>query len=73
MVNSTDIPDWIFACTSSEEMDFTALTPERKAKFFSRSPTAYVQNVTTPAQLLIGDKDLRVPPHAAYFYHAALK
>lgn len=32
-----------------------------------------VANVTTPTQLLIGDKDLRVPPHQAYFYEAALK
>ena len=49
MVNSTDIPDWIFACCGVEELDFNALTPERKVNFFNRSPMAYMQNVTTPA------------------------
>ena len=73
MVNSTDIPDWIFACNGSEELDFAGLTVEQKVNFFKRSPMAYVQNVVTPCQLLIGDKDLRVPPHQAYFYQAALK
>jgi len=34
---------------------------------------AYVRNVVTPAQFLIGDADLRVPPHSAYYYEAALK
>ena len=29
--------------------------------------------MVTPSQFLIGDKDLRVPPHQAYFYEAALK
>lgn len=73
MVNSTDIPDWIFACCGSEELDFAALSVEQKVNFFNKSPMAYVQNVTTPSQFLIGDKDLRVPPHQAYFYEAALK
>ena len=27
----------------------------------------------TPAQFLIGDTDLRVPPHQSYFYYNALK
>lgn len=33
----------------------------------------HVGNVTTPSQFLIGDKDLRVPPHQSYYYEAALK
>jgi len=42
MVNSTDIPDWVFACCGDEEIDYTSLNPERKVNFFNRSPMAYV-------------------------------
>ena len=49
MVNSTDIPDWCFACCEGKDMDFTALTAEAKVTLFNRSPMAYAQNVTTPA------------------------
>ena len=48
LVMASDIPDWIFACCCNEDVDFTALTPERKADFFNRSPMAYVDKVTTP-------------------------
>ena len=34
MVNSTDIPDWIYACCGSEVMDFAALSVEHKINFF---------------------------------------
>ncbi len=63
MLNSTDIPDWIFACCGKEEFDFAANTPEKMENFFNRSPMARVRDVVTPAQFLIGDADLRVPPH----------
>lgn len=42
MVNSTDIPDWIFACCGSEEINFSTMTVEQKVNFFNRSPMAYV-------------------------------
>ena len=29
--------------------------------------------MTTPTQLLVGDKDLRCPPHQSYYYHHSLK
>ena len=45
MVTSSDIPDWIYACCGSEEMDFANMTVERKVNFFNRSPIASVQNV----------------------------
>ena len=73
MINSTDIPDWIFACCGNEELDLSTMTAEQKVNFFTRSPMAHVRNVITPAQFLIGDADLRVPPHQAYYYQAALK
>ena len=49
MVNSTDIPDWIFACCGDEEIDFGKLTVEQKVNFFQRSPMSTVSNVVTPA------------------------
>ena len=57
MVNSTDIPDWIYACCGGEEIDFSVMTVEQKVNFFKKSPMAYVQNVSTPSQLIIGDAD----------------
>jgi dipeptidyl aminopeptidase/acylaminoacyl peptidase len=63
MVISADIPDWVFACCGNEELDFSTLTAEQKRNFYNRSPMANVRNVITPAQFLIGDADLRVPPH----------
>ena len=63
MHSSTDIPDWIYACSVNKEIKFAEITPQIKAEFFRRSPMCNVNNVKTPAQLLIGDHDLRVPPH----------
>ena len=63
MLNSTDRPDRIFACCGKDEYDFATLTVEKKLNFFNRSPMAHVREVITPAQFLIGDADLRVPPH----------
>ncbi len=42
MVNSTDIPDWIYACCGSEDIDFANMTAEQKINFFNRSPMAFV-------------------------------
>jgi len=64
MVTATDIPDWIFACTQNREFDFAkGLSSADVALFYERSPQSVVQNVTTPSMLLVGDKDLRCPPH----------
>ena len=73
MLNMTDIPDWIYACCFKKELSFTDLNPEQNAALFSKSPMSVVKNVTTPSLLLIGEKDARVPPHAAYYYHHALQ
>jgi acylaminoacyl-peptidase len=73
MVMSTDIPDWVYACTYNREIDFTCLTAEEVSLFYSRSPHSVVQNVKTPALFLIGTADLRVPPHQSYYYMHALQ
>ena len=74
MVASTDIPDWIFAVTQNRELDdFSAMTVDDNKLFYQRSPISQVANVTTPAQILVGDADKRVPPHQSYFYYNCLK
>jgi len=73
MLAATDIPDWIFGTTQNRELDFTHLSPEDVAHFYKRSPQSVVQNVTAPTMLLIGDNDLRVPPHQSYYYMHSLK
>ena len=72
MLASTDIPDWIYACSKNEEINFAKPTAEDKALLYERSPISTVANVKTPLMLLIGDSDLRVPPHQSYYYHTAL-
>ena len=49
------------------------MTAEQNQVFFDKSPISVVRNVKTPALLLIGDKDLRVPPAQAYYYYHALQ
>ena len=73
MVASTDIPDWILACTKNEEINFAKLTGENRLLFHERSPISNVDNVKTPSMFLVGDADLRVPPHQSYYFHNALK
>ena len=73
MVASTDIPDWILACTKNEEINFANLTGQDRLLFHERSPICNVKNVKTPSMFLVGDADLRVPPHQSYYFHSALK
>ena len=73
MLAATDIPDWIYACCKNAEIDFASPTAEDRTLFYERSPISSVHRVKTPAQFLIGDGDLRVPPHQSYYYHNALK
>ena len=42
-------------------------------KIHERSPISVVHNVTAPTLLLIGESDMRVPPHQAFNYMNALK
>ena len=72
MLNMTDIPDWIYSCCLNKDLKFSELTAEENSVFFNKSPMSVVKNVKTPSLLLIGDKDLRVPPNAAYYYFHAL-
>lgn len=74
MVQSTDIPDWIFACCSNKELDdFSILTADDNRTFFEKSPISQIRNVKTPALILVGDSDKRVPPHQSYYYYNCLK
>lgn len=38
-----------------------------------RSPISVVHNVKTPMMIMVGEVDLRVPPHQSYRYMHALK
>lgn len=42
-------------------------------KMIDVSPMKYVKNVKTPTLLLLGKKDLRVPPSQGFSYYYALK
>lgn len=72
METETDIPDWIFGCCFSKELSWQ-LTPEENNILFNKSPISVVSNVKTPALLIIGGKDFRVPPAQGVRYHQILK
>ena len=53
MVSATDIPDWIYACNLKEDLRYQ-ITPADNHEFFKRSPISVVQNVKTPALIIVG-------------------
>lgn len=64
MIQSTDIPDWIYACCLNEELtNFGEFSLKHSIDFFKKSPISVVKNVKTPSLILVGDSDKRVPPH----------
>lgn len=70
---STDIPDWIQACVFNEPLDQSCLTTEQVKMIHERSPISVVHNVKAPMLIMVGEVDLRVPPHQSYKYMHALK
>lgn len=62
MYSSTDIPDWILSCCLNKEWTHQVTSEDNKV-FWDKSPISVVGNVKTPALILIGGSDKRVPPH----------
>jgi len=50
-----------------------AASAEDVAHFYTRSPQSVVNNVSTPSMFIVGDKDLRCPPHQSYYFMHSLK
>jgi len=73
MVDTSDIPDWVFNETGSSYDPSAYAQPDTQAKMFRSSPAAHVQNVKAPIYFMIGSQDLRVPPHQGIQMYRALK
>ncbi|KIJ61731.1 hypothetical protein HYDPIDRAFT_95961 [Hydnomerulius pinastri MD-312] len=69
----SDITDWPYAEFGLPFGPGTHVTPDSFAKLYTASPIAYIDKVTTPVLLLIGEDDLRVPPTQGKGYYHALK
>ncbi|TRY64188.1 hypothetical protein TCAL_10786 [Tigriopus californicus] len=68
----SDIPDWCFN-ECGLPFKYQSPTPEMLKKMYEMSPISHVEKVQAPVYLMIGSKDLRVPPSQGYEYYRNLK
>ena len=73
MSRVTDIPDW---CDNETGLAYKfrgdKSGPDALSKMYLASPVAHAANVKAPVYLMIGKKDLRVPPSQGYEYYQLL-
>lgn len=62
MLYSTDIPDWCLVEAGLPETALHDVSPAALEAMHRASPLQYAAAVTAPTLVLIGAKDLRVPP-----------
>lgn len=72
MATISDIPDWCFN-ECGLPFHYQSPTPEIAKKMYEMSPISHVQKVQAPVLLMIGSKDLRVPPSQGHEYYRNLK
>jgi len=73
MMMVTDIPDWAFVENGIPYEQGSIPSPEIYKEMVQRSPIIHLKNVKAPILLLIGGKDLRVPPSQGKSYYRLLK
>ena len=76
MAGVTDIPDWCFTECGLEYNASAARReygPDVLANLFRASPISRVADVCAPTLVLIGAKDLRVPPSQGIIWHNTLR
>jgi len=77
MFGLTDIPDWtmVEGITNGMKSYHSGVlpSPDQFKEMFSRSPIYHVDKVKTPTMILVGMKDLRVPPSQGIQLYKALK
>jgi len=74
MATETDIPDWCYVeCGIKNFEEGHMPTVEDMVKLFKASPIAYAENIKTPLLIMLGLKDLRVPPSQGINFHRLLK
>ena len=75
MAPVTDIPDWTFTEVGEQYNAVTSLplNVSDLELMKNMSPVAYIDRIACPFLLMVGDKDLRVPPSQGYSFYYALK
>ena len=73
MLMVTDIPDWTFVESGLPYKQGTIPTPEILSEMVKKSPVSHLKNVKAPVLLLVGGKDMRVPPSQGKSFFRLLK
>eukprot|EP00467_Chlorarachnion_reptans_P007269 CAMPEP_0114537610 /NCGR_PEP_ID=MMETSP0109-20121206/29673_1 /TAXON_ID=29199 /ORGANISM="Chlorarachnion reptans, Strain CCCM449" /LENGTH=865 /DNA_ID=CAMNT_0001721517 /DNA_START=146 /DNA_END=2743 /DNA_ORIENTATION=- len=76
MVTETDIPDWCYVEGGESLGEYSSahvVSNEDIAKFYKMSPVAHAHKIKTPLLMLLGLKDLRVPPSQGLNFYRTLK
>jgi len=69
----TDIPDWVMVeCGFPYQADIVP-SGDQLIKMAAASPSRWIDNVKADVLLLVGSKDLRVPPSQSIYYYKLLK
>lgn len=74
MYGLTDITDWVL-CEGLGLYEFDhklSIGYKNYETLYDKSPIKHVDNVKTPLLIMIGSKDLRVPPNQGIEYYKAL-
>jgi len=73
MASVSDIPDWCYFECGLSYSQSTLPTENDICQMLNKSPIVHAANIKAPVMLMIGGKDLRVPPSQGKFFYNVLR